>query len=77
MNEISTWQDFFEAVKRMRTLQQTPCLTSEKTKAEQVVDKAIFQRENRSASNIQHSLFNQDSISAVETSIRNKYRRSK
>ena len=41
MNEINLLVKLFKAVKLMRSLQQSPCLESERLKAEKSVDKII------------------------------------
>ena len=47
MNEIDLLVKLFKAVKLMRSLQQSPCLASERKRAEKRVDFAIASRLSR------------------------------
>ncbi len=57
MNEIDLLVKLFKAVKLMRSLQQSPCLESERLKAEMAVDKLIDLIEEHRAALTQRSLF--------------------
>lgn len=58
MNKIDLLVKLFKAVKLMRSLQQSPCLESERLKAETAVDKLIDLIEEHRAELLQTSLFN-------------------
>lgn len=57
MNEIDLLVKLFKAVKLMRSLQQSPCLKSERLKAEKSVDKIIESIEDHRAALTQKNLF--------------------
>ena len=57
MNKIDLLVKLFKAVKLMRSLQQSPCLESERLKAETAVDKLIDLIEEHRAALTQRSLF--------------------
>ncbi len=57
MNEIDLLVKLFKAVKLMRSLQQSPCLESERLKAETAVDKVIESIEEHRAALTQRTLF--------------------
>ena len=56
MNEITLLVKLFKAVKLMRSLQQSPCLESERLKAEKSVDKIIESIEDHRAALTQKNL---------------------